>query len=276
MKSVPFRKKLDNLLREDPTAIEIGEIIGNNLSSFRTSQELKKHLTEGSLLNIGRISADALSIPNGKYMIWTTDVGHTMLVPVESTRKNEEVFESNGQYEVLTPALMNQWKTLEKCLSEEQPPEFQGEESESESESDSDSESKEKSNDTTGKQFTSKIDPGKIDRNPMLRAMEQQGQTVTSLANATGVQPPMISRLLRTPKDRQGDPGGRNPSIGLASAVANTLRMDVEALFPDIFGTPKGDLAPRQSPGNRGSGMTGSAHGSKRKGAATEKWTQGS
>jgi len=109
----------------------------------------------------------------------------------------------------------------------------------------------------------------------MLRAMEQQNHTVTSLADAVGVDPPAVSRLLRTPKDRQGDPGGRNPSIGLASRIANELRMDVEALFPDIFGVPKQDLGARETPGNRGSGMTGAAHGSARKGKGTEKWTRG-
>jgi transcriptional regulator with XRE-family HTH domain len=115
-----------------------------------------------------------------------------------------------------------------------------------------------------------------VDRSPMLRAMEQQGHTVTSLANAVGVDVPAISRLLRTPKDRQGDPGGRNPSIGTASAIANTLKLNVEALFPDLFSGQSGtDAGPRDQPGNRGSGMKGAAHGSARKGKATQKWTQG-
>lgn len=115
--------------------------------------------------------------------------------------------------------------------------------------------------------FTSNIDMKTVDRSPMARTMQQQGHTVTSLADAVGVLPPAISRILRTPKRRQGDPGGRNPSIGLAAKIANELKMDSEALFPDIFGIPKSELKAKKVPGNRGSGMSQSASGSTRKGS---------
>ncbi len=115
--------------------------------------------------------------------------------------------------------------------------------------------------------FTSSIDMKTVDRSPMARTMQQQGHTVTSLADAVGVLPPAISRILRTPKRRQGDPGGRNPSIGLAAKIANELKMDSEALFPDIFGIPKSELKAKKVPGNRGSGMSQSASGSTRKGS---------
>ena len=264
-KSKSISEKLDTLIQQSSIIEEINTILDEGINVFDSEIELNKYLTEGSLLNIGRISANALSIPNGKYMVWTTDVGHTMLVPIR--KRDDEVFESKGdQFEVLTPTLLGHWKDVSKCLSEEQP-ESQEPESQDEESKDDDQ--------TQEKQFKSKVDPGAIDRNPMLRAMEQQGHTVTSLADATGVDPPMISRLLRTPKDRQGDPGGRNPSIGLAAKISNVLRMDPTALFPDIFGAEANDLGPRQSPGNRGSGMTGAAAGSQRKGKATQKWTQG-
>jgi len=206
-------------------------------------------------------------------MVMATNAGHTMLVPIGGS-KDQEVFESKGdEFEIMTPRLLGNWHNVERVLAEEQPPggggfagntqdqpEFEGgDEDEFEKEG----------------EFKSKVDPATVDRSPMLRAMEQQGHSVTSLARAVGVDVPAISRLLRTPKDRQGDPGGRNPSIGTASAIANELRMDVEALFPDIFGVPQSGLGPRDQPGNRGSGMSGSAHGSARKGKATQKWTQG-
>jgi hypothetical protein len=264
MKSIPLSQKLDAIIQQNPVVEEIDTMLDEGIDAFDSPKELKEYLTEGSLLNIGKISADALSIPNGKYMVWTSDVGHTMLVPIRD--RDDEVFESKGdQFEVLTPALLGNWKGVSKCLSEEQPPEFQSQEEGGE----------DKQKGERGRQFQSKVDPAAIDRNPMLRAMEQQGQTVTSLARAVGVDPPMISRLLRTPKDRQGDPGGRNPSIGTAAKISNVLRMDPTALFPDIFGAEAGELGPRQSPGNRGSGMTGAAAGSARKGKATQKWTQG-
>ena len=122
---------------------------------------------------------------------------------------------------------------------------------------------------------SSKIKMSTVDRSPIVRAMEQHGHTVTILAQACGVDTPAISRILRTPKDTQGDPGGRNPSIGLAARIANELKMDAEALFPDIFGVPKNDLEARDQPGNRGSGMSQAAHGSVKKGKATKMWTQG-
>jgi len=273
VKSPSLQQKLDRALSTDACVVEFDSLLQGTLSPgrFCNSDELRNHLSEGALLNIGIIGSKALSIPCGEYMVWATDAGHTMLVPVSNTKRDNEVFEAaNENYDVLTKNLLRNWNKIERVLAE-------ADESNSEQESDPEQTEQEQpdSSKTQAPEFTSRVDPADIDRNPMLRAMEQQGHTVTSLANAVGVDPPAISRLLRTPKDRQGDPGGRNPSIGLASRIANELRMDVEALFPDIFGVPDQDLGPRQPPANRGSGMTGSAHGSMRKGKATQQWTQG-
>lgn len=266
-KSPTLQEKLDNLFIKDACVTEFEDLLQTTVSParFDTIEELQHHLSEGALLNIGVIGSKALSIPSGEYMVWATDAGHTMLVPVGEIKSEKEVFEAaNDNYDILTPDLLNHWNKVERVLAEEE--EMGAAEGEPEP-------------GEPGKgapEFKSKVNPADIDRSPMLRAMEQQGHTVTSLAAAVGVDPPAVSRLLRTPKDRQGDPGGRNPSIGLASRIANELRMDVEALFPDIFGVPNQDLGARETPGNRGSGMTGAAHGSVRKGHATEKWTRGS
>lgn len=283
-KSESFKSKLDNLFREDPVVGELDAMIDASqdivttaldaLRRFKSVSDLKKHLTEGALLNVTKMGSHALSLPCGEYMVMATDAGHTMLVPIGDKSNFREVFEDKGdEFEILTRNLLGNWHNVERVLAEEDygdkssdDPNFEtmqpqegGEEDEHERHG----------------EFKSKVNPATVDRSPMLRAMEQQGHSVTSLARSVGVDVPAISRLLRTPKDRQGDPGGRNPSIGTASAIANELRMDVEALFPDIFGVPQNDLGPRDQKGNRGSGMKGAAAGSARKGKATQKWTQG-
>lgn len=209
---------------------------------FSAAPELKQHLCEGSLLNVGTIASGALSIPCGEYMVWVTDVGHTMLVPTNIDR-SQEVFEAvDDQYEVMTPDLLANWKHL-------------GVVTEDDSDSDSDSDSDEDS--PRGEQFQSSVNPADIDRKSLLRAMEDRGYTVTSLAAAAGVDPPAISRLLRTPKRTQGDPKGRNPSMGLAAKVSNLLRVGPTSLFPDIFGiSGKQDLEAKDVSGNSQSGDT--------------------
>lgn len=273
MKSKPFIQKLNNRLDTGPIEEDIEMLldIAGSLNSFQSQDELRSHLSEGSLLNISKIASKALSVPCGDYVVWTTDSGHTMLVPTENVEPDKEVFEDHGQsYEILTPNLLAHWNTVGRVLHEytdsTDDPNF--------GTNQPDEGGKETEEGPHG-QFQSKIHMASVDRSPIARAMEQDGHTVTSLAKAVGVDPPAISRILRTPKDTQGDPGGRNPSIGLAAKIANELKMDAEALFPDIFGIPKQDLEARDQPGNRGSGMKGAAAGSTRKGKATEKWTQG-
>lgn len=260
MKSLPFVEKLNLRLNSDSAIEEDFDVLvdlSGSLRTFKSPDEFRDHLSEGSLLNINRLASKALSVPCGEYIVWTTDAGTTMLVPTSETRPTQEVYEGKGEsYEIMTPKLLNNWGTMERVLAEDEnePPKNDG-----------------KGN---GK-ISNKIKMSTVDRSPIVRAMEQHGHTVTSLAQACGVDAPAISRILRTPKDTQGDPGGRNPSIGLAAKIANELKMDAEALFPDIFGVPKTDLQARDQPGNRGSGMTGAAHGSMRKGKATKLWTQG-
>lgn len=274
-KSPSIKTKLDRLFTDDPVTEEFGTLLDGSLSPsrFDNKGQLADYLCEGALLNISRIASKALSVPSGEYMVWVTDVGHTMLVPTQNKTAYSEVFEGlQDQYEILTPNLLQHWSGVERVLSEEQEPGMQfGSDSGSEA-----SKSGGEDGETTGASpIQSRVNPGDIDRPPMLRAMEDRGFTVSSLAQAAGVQPPAISRLLRTPKERQGDPGGRNPSMGLAATISQLLRMDPTALFPDIFGASGQDMQARQQPGNRGSGMTGAAAGSVRKGKATEKWTQG-
>lgn len=288
MPSLKLAEKLNRRLAPDDTVVDIMERLelATSRKAFSSQTDLQQFLMEGALLNIGKLSSKALSVPCGEYMVWVTDPGHTVLMATKPSQP--EVYEHKSQsYEIFTHDLLNNWGTVEKTLNERFPaggamddspneapegPESFGGDDEA-----SDTQEKPKGDGKpTGKSpFPSKIQTQSVDRTPIVRAMEQHGHTVTSLAAAVGVQPPAISRILRHPKDTQGDPGGRNPSLGLAAKIAHELKMDAEAMFPDIFGIPTQDFQARKSPGNRGSGMKGAAAGSRKKGKASKAWTQG-
>lgn len=262
MKSMTLAQKLNQKFADDPILSEFDALYETSISSHRfiNQDDLRQHLVEGALLNVGVLASKALSIPRGDYMVWMTDAGHTMLVPVSENQKPREVFEhSNDQYDIFTNTLLQNWKKLERTLSEDD----EGE-----------NEEKEEKEEKSKNEILTHINVDTVDRMPILRAMQDRGHTVTSLANEVGVDPPAISRILRTPKDVQGDPKGRNPSMGMASQICAELRLDPTAAFPDIFGSSS-RYEPRKTPGNRGSGMSGAASGSKRKGRGTEKYTQG-
>lgn len=274
-KSLALEHKIQQRLQEDSNVVEFDNMLRISMSDrrFDSQAQLSQHLSEGSLLNVNVIGSKALSIPQGEYMVWATDAGHTMLVPIENTQPRREVFEANNEmYEIFTRDLLNNWSKVERVLAEAE--EDEEEEDDGEGEEDTGEESSETA-DEKDSEIPSRIDADDVDRTSILRAMQRQDHTVTSLANAVGVDPPAISRILRKPKHRQGDPGGRNPSIGLASKIADELQFNVETLFPDIFGASSSRPGPKQVKGNRGSGMKGSAAGSTKKGKATEKWTQG-
>lgn len=256
-----FAQKLDDRLTLDPLVSEMDELLtlSRQRGSFTSLEDLKSSLNEGTILDVGVLASKALSIPCGNYMVWMTDAGHTMLVPT-GQRPTKEVYEhQSDQYDIFTNTLLQNWNKLSRTLVEDDNQKM-ARDDKAEDEPDQQEEQDETD------QIRSTIDASTVDRKPMLRALEDQGYTVTSLANAVGVDPPAISRILRKPKDVQGDPGGRNPSMGLASKVCSILRIDPTAAFPDIFGD-KGRYQPRKPPANRGSGMKGAAGGSKRKGS---------
>lgn len=260
MLSRKLADKLTERLTDDPIVENIQEIfsLSNMRSSFKSKADLHNYLVEGALLNVGILASKALSMPCGEYMVWCTEAGHTMLVPVnEAQKKSNDVFEHRiEQYDIFTNVLLNNWSKLSRTLSEEEQPK----------------QLKSSGSDEEDTEFSSDIDEGTVDRIGMLRAMQERGFTVTSLADKCGVQPPAISRLLREPRSGKGDPGGRNPSMGLAGKVCSILRMDPTALFPDIF---KGKYKAKEVKANRGSGMSGAAAGSNKKGEASKLFTKG-
>lgn len=274
-RSLSLAEKLQVRFTPDQDVMEATDLLfkAKSPNAFKSQQEFAANLVEGSLLNVSVIASRALSVPQGEYMVWMTDAGHTMLVPTTEKRGNGEVFEnSTDGYEVQTRDLMANWNRLERTIAENGPPAppvNQGNLQQGGNEGNLQEPQGEPGDEEEGKagEFRSTIDASTVDRTPIMRAMQDRGFTVTSLANKVGVDPPAISRILRTPKDVQGDPGGRNPSMGLASQICNVLRIDPTAAFPDIFNQNEKYQA-RQQPGNDGSGSH--SHG---KGGG--KWTQG-
>jgi DNA-binding XRE family transcriptional regulator len=272
-RSLSLADKLAARFTPDQDVMEATDLVSKATSGlvFNSKKEFEDNLVEGALLNVSVIASRALSVPQGEYLVWMTDAGHTMLVPTAEKRGNREVYEHTADaYEVQTRDLMANWNRLERTIAENGPPLNQGNLQQGDNEEylqePPEGEPGDEKEGRAG-EFRSTIDASTVDRTPIMRAMQDRGFTVTSLANEVGVDPPAISRILRTPKDVQGDPGGRNPSMGLASQICNVLRIDPTAAFPDIFNQNEKYQA-RQQPGNDGSGSH--SHG---KGGG--KWNQG-
>ncbi len=212
---------------------------------FTSQKDFMNYLSEGAMLNINKMCSEIFSIPYGKYVVWEVNSKNAVLVPLGG--KGDSLLpEDNKTYDVITNKLINNWQNI-GMLNEEE-----------EHVHDDDSE------------FTSKIDMSTVDRTSLATALENSGMTVSELAARCGVDAPAISRILRKPQKRStGDPGGRNPSMGLASKVCAVLRIDPKIAFPDFFKSASAQSA-RKPPKNRGSGAQ-----SGNKGHATEMWTQG-
>lgn len=276
-RSYSLAEKLSLRLDLNDILSEVKSVIATSRSParFDSQAELQEHLVEGNLLNINTLGSKALAIPSGEYVVWVTDTGNTMLVPTQLQTKRGDVFPRFEQsYEVLTKRLVDNWNKVERVLAEEMSPE-EYQEQKNNQEHENEQEREEPPKHSGGREFTSTIDMSTVDRTPIARAMQERGISVTELAAQCGVDPPAISRILREPQDVPGDPGGRNPSMGLASKICSVLRLDPKAAFPDFFRFDTRHHA-REQPGNRGSGMTNRAASSVVKGDASRKWTQGS
>ncbi len=261
-RSLTLAEKLNRRFQPDIDVLEAIRLINTAQSDqrFDSQAEFAHHLAEGALLNISAIGSRALSVPCGEYMVWLTDAGHTMLVPTTDTKPNGEVYEhATDAFEVQTRDLLANWNRIERVL-------FEAEESFGGEEPTHQPGAVDAEEGAAG-EFRNTVDTSTVDRTAILQSMEGHGFTVTSLAQAVGVDPPAISRILREPKDTQGDRGGRNPSMGLASQICGVLRIDPTVAFPNIF-TTQHKYQPRQQEGNEGSGSH--SHG---KGGET--WTQG-
>lgn len=216
-----------------------------SINKFNSPGELRNHLMEGALLNVTALASKAISVPSGEYMVWMTDAGHTMLVPMDREPNNIEVFEnSNRGYDIITNKIIRNWNKFEKTLSEDTP--------NKDDEEDKEEDDKGNDEDDDSERIPDTVDMSTVDRPSIANTIYDKGYTITSFANAVGVDTPAISRLLRTPKATKGDPGGRNPSMDLASKICDRLNLDPASAFPDIF-RRRSKSKPRKR-GNRGSG----------------------
>jgi transcriptional regulator with XRE-family HTH domain len=242
-RSISFLRKLNSRLNnsiheELDTIIDIA----GSLNSFKSPQEFKSGFAEGSVLNVTKIAANALAIPSGNYMVWATNRSTTTLIPTDGFGRS-----MTEGYSVRTPKILENWAVIQKPLMERA----------------SSKKKKRKKKQEDG--VSAEIDMSTVDRSEIALALEKQGFTVTDLADACGVDPSTISRIMREPKTGGKDPGGRDPSVGLAAKIATFLRIDVESLFPDLFDVKRSGLEQKRVKANKGSGRKSAAAGSRRR-----------
>lgn len=234
-----LEKKIDARLVSNSTMQAVDEMLSIAMSEgrFDHPSDLNSYLTEGAMLNIGVLAGRALAIPHGEYMVWMSEAGHTMLVPV-AARPGEDLYKEHAQekIEVSTNKLLANFDKISKTIHEE----ADGFESD---------------------EFVLSVDKSTVERTALMNALERAGMSVTELADACNVDVPAISRLLRKPKDTTGrnDPGGRNPSMQLAATIAQVLSTTVENLFGDIFtkAAKKGGKKKRKGNSQSGKGNKG-------------------
>jgi len=224
-----FRKKLDRVVSSQTRILsesyEFTLPVINHAASFASAIELQSTLVEGALLNITRFGSQALSVPSGQYLIWTSDKDNTQLIRSEDISRYPEAFDRPADtFEIRTKDLINNYHSVEKVLAED---------------------------DDSGEDYTSKT--RKADRTALHAAKQNSGMSEEELGDACGVHRSTISRLMRKPRETKGsaDPGGRNPSIQVAAKLASVLQTGVESLFPDLL-TRK----PKTRGANRKSGKT--------------------
>lgn len=189
---------------------------------FDTSEDLMRFASEGASVLIGQMAAESLKVKPGTFLIWDADNTVMTILNMRNQVKTQVKVES----------FLKEYRNISKLVSEDQ-------------DQDQDQEP----------EFTLNIDKGTVDRTSLLAGMERSGHTVTSLANAVGVDPPAISRILRKPRKGGSDPGGRNPSLGLAAKVCGELKVPVTKAFSDIFGGQGQEFKPKGVKGNSQSGQ---------------------
>ena len=215
-------KKISARLEVHTERSIVEELIDNATSSkrFDSVDDLLGYISEGAILTVGEIASESLGIRPGQYLIWQCDDEVTTLTDMAASTKKK----------ISTDTLLQSYTSLSKNITEES--EDSGKEPE----------------------FNLAIDKDTVDRTSLLAGMERSGHTVTSLAKAVGVDPPAISRILRKPRKGRTDPGGRNPSLGLAAQVCDELKVPVTKAFSDIFGK-KSEYKPKSVKGNSQSGQ---------------------
>ena len=254
---------------------KLDENIAENVdpnSQFKTKKEFNQCLTEGTLLNVGKIGARALSIPCGEYVVWANDPGHTMLVPLDATKPNKEVYSEMEHYDVLTLDLLNNWDKVSRTLAEYT--QILEDDDDDDDASDTSAAAADDERDEEG-QYQSRIDKKSVDRHALARAIEASGKTEQEIADAAGVDKSTVSRWLRVPKGGANkDPGGRNPGVANLGKILKVLPgLDAKQAIPDVLGGLARSTSKSKKTKTRGSGQKNRAKGDTRR--AEGGWNKG-
>jgi hypothetical protein len=223
-KSPTFESKLDAALREllyEIPDIQLGYLLQQATSPtrFENQQDLRRHLSEGALLGVSTLASSYLGIPNGEYLVYRINSDKAVLVPVSA---DSDLVESGERFELLTPALMQHWDKLERCLAEAQ----------------------------TGNKDKVQQQASKYPRNRQARgAIEASGRSQEDVAHALGVDPSTVSRWTIDHQD-----GGRKPTIDHAVALSKMTGQDVPSLFGSVVDIPAGGSMSKKRKSTSGSG----------------------
>ena len=260
--SVLLERRLDQRLAQvapdTDTAREIDGLmeLARSPGRFDSPSEFRQHLREGALLNVGVVASKALSMPQGEYAVWTTDAGHTVLIPTDAPRGGDVVTHEAPQYELHTNQLLGSWNRVSRTIAEE---ELGGQHQRRGSGGSDGANSAEggRQQDHYANAPTETPDGpytfgSKVSRTELWQAMKDRNMGDTELANAVGVDKSTISRLLRKAERGQEEPGGRNPSAELAMKISRVLGVPIDLVMP-----PESELIGTTRTGSSGSGKQG-------------------
>ena len=243
--------RLSDIASTESIEVENFFELSDSIHRFDSLSEFRKHLREGALLNINVIASKALSIPQGEYAVWTTDAGHTVLVPTPSA-SGDLVNRESDQYEIHTNKLLGSWNRVSRAILERNDG----------SENLKQGSDKEHFDTAPIDQPDGPYTFGKpVGRSQLWQAMTDRGIGVDELADMVGVDKSTISRLLRRVQKGKEEPGGRNPSAQLAMKIADALGVPVDTVMP-----PESEILNKKSnkkSGTRGSGRQGTMSASR-------------
>ena len=206
--------------------------------SFATQAAFKKHLTEGSVLNITALASSYIGIPGGEYIVFNVNDAMTTLFPTGV--QNEDLAKPVQTTEIHTAHLVNNWDKIRRSLveftqqSQEQP-----------------------TGEQQGKKERIQKSHSKYPRNQQVKgAIEASGKSQEEIAAAVGVDPSTVSRWTA----RSGE-GARLPSLEKAIALSKGAGVDIEAMFGSVASTTPKQKKTSGSGGGRNQTYRGNTPG---------------
>lgn len=270
--SVLLERRLDQRLAQvAPDVDAANEIDGlmelaRSPGRFDSPAEFRRHLREGALLNVGVVASKALSVPQGEYAVWTTDAGHTVLVPTDAPRSGDVVTREAPQYEIYTSQLLGSWNRVSRTIAEgEFGGQRRGQEGGDKGNNGGDEGGGRQQDHYANAPTETPDGPytfgSKVARTELWQAMKDRNMGDSELADAVGVDKSTISRLLRKVERGQEEPGGRNPSAEVAMKISRVLGVPIDLVMP-----PESELISKKRTSSSGSGKRGTM-GQSRNGA---------